>query len=117
MKEQLLVNGREASGNIVDPVKRKVTTTPGDPEPSRHVRRLHAPHMRFGGDHDVSIAQGPADQYNIQLNFSLQRQRLWAKEKHSRRADVPGHERYGIVLKHPANTPELQRQPQGRPWA
>src|ERR1700688_4613080 len=82
----------EASGETIVAVELHVIEEGGDSVPTGSGGGFGALHVSAGGEHDVAVTHGLADENDFELEQSSHGERPGAEEVDARRADVPGNQ-------------------------
>ena len=88
---------------MVVAIEGEIVKAGSDAIPSGHVGGFGTADAGTGGNHDVSIAEGPAYEHDVQRNLSAHDQRFRAEEKYTGGADIASDQRDGILLERTAN--------------
>ena len=103
IREIRSIGKRKSTGDMVVAIEGEILKAGGDAIPSGHVGGFGAADAGTGGNHDVSVAERPAYEDDVQLNLSPHDQRFRAEEKYTGGADITSDQRDAILLVHTAN--------------
>src|SRR6202521_1467089 len=103
----------EASGDTIVAVELHVIEEGGDSVPTGSGGGFGALHVSAGGEHDVAVTHGLADENDFELEQSSHGERPGAEEVDAGRADVPGNQSDWKFLGDGVNAAQAQRELEG----